>query len=124
MTDFRNPFPRGSKEPTQAPGKQNSTASHGKSGDSVLEGYGQGGTGGPQLRGMESNTGDGRGSHAAEFTPTGRQSGDVGKDVSGPDVSQIDDVAAYGGQPVGTNSQGGMERAIPGGPELPDPNGQ
>jgi hypothetical protein len=112
-----NNFPRGSREPTQAPESQNKNASENKPGDSVLEGYGSGGGHGPTLRDMEANTADGRGSRTPEFTPTGRQSGDVGQDVSGNDVALITDVAPYGGQPVGTNSQGGMPRDLPGGPE-------
>lgn len=114
---MRNNFPRGSKAPTQAPASQNPKASEGKSGDAVLQGYGSGGTQGGQNRDMEANTADGRGSHASTFRDSAIQSGDVGQDVSGNDVALVRDVAPYGGQPVGTNSQGGMPRELPGGPE-------
>ena len=117
MVDFRNNFPRGSKEPTQGPASQNPKASEGKSGDGTLQGYAADGTRGPLLRGVEANTADGRGSRAQTFTDSSVQSGDVGQDVSGNDVALVRDVAPYGGQPQGTNSQGGMPRDLPGGPE-------
>lgn len=115
MADFRNGFPRGSKEPAQDPLSQNSKASEGKEGDSVLDGYGGGGTGGPLLRGMEVNTADGRASRTATFSPEDTSTGDVGNS-SEHNASLVDDVSPYGGQAVGTNSQGGMPRDLPGGP--------
>jgi len=102
MTGPKNSFPRGSTSPSTSPAEQSAKNASGwkKTPGNLDRIAGEGHNDKPKLRGVEANTADGRGSRCPT-TGLEDTSSTPGKNGTG-------EVDPYGGQPVGTHSQGGV----------------
>lgn len=106
---MKNPFPRGSTEPTTSPAAESAKSASGwRIGANNLQTAGEATNNKPTLRGMEANTGDGRASRTATFSPESTRG-----DLKGAEPEVMapvpTDIAGYGTQDPGcAHTQGGM----------------
>ena len=101
-----NPFPRGSKEPTQSPSEVSARDASGwkKAAGNLDKIAGESTNDKPQLRGVEANTADGRASRTPTFQHEAQGTAEGDFDPAAPS-----DFDGYGGQGDSySHAQGGV----------------